>query len=1204
VAYQAEIQIGVKGVRNLRNAQARIERLSRLVDETNKKPLFNTAVVANLNTYNAVLAKANKTLGKTQIELDSAGNAVGNYKKAITNLVRAQADANEAKKITNNLLDVEAQKLGLATQKLKAYNAAAAAPTQRGAATTMTGAYLRGQPQFGPQVPAGFDADAAAARARVKQLAAESIARGKKAKEEIDLVNKVVNEQTEIQRRAFMEINNTKIKFIQTQLDAEIDAIEQTLARQIKADNAAGDNWERRFKARQEQTKKIAQQREADEKRMAAVQRQNAQAREEQERRIARIRKEAATAIQRLEKSTRDAKAKRVKRRKDAAGSAIIGGAFPLLFGQGPLAAAGGAIGGGAGGLLGGQFGFGLSLVGTQFGAIAQAFIDRATQLGQALNPLTADIGQIAEAAGFAGTETELYIKAIEQNAGKQAALKAATEELAAVVGNEGVEALQQFGQATTNVGNAFNQLLAQMSAGIAKALRGVTEELAENLSRSAALQAGLKRTDGPIGDKAEEFKKLRARQGKVTSEQQLKDNKRLRELQNEIITAVQSENRERQRTLRLTKDLQEKLRGIKDQQAQVQTQLEILDITERATQASTEAANLRKQATELITRQEQQIASLRLSLEQQINSIRLQNLSKEAQLRNTQDKLELARLRNRLTQASQSFAASIKLDQPGRDFAISLNKAAADFNLALAAANNERAANDRSNALELEQLGVRAEQTKANVRRQVAKLQADFEKQSNELNQKVADYNRKVSTERFNLEKEITKLRLTTLENELALERLKLENAKDISEKQKTTFDQIQKGIERARLALNKQAAPEKIGPLDLGTPGGVSTEGFDAVIEESKSLIQKLNEARGQLIDEEVVAATQKFTNSIAESTQALVQQETPLDTRLKTMERTAEVARLVAEGFSQADATAIVEGTQAFAKLDEQLTFARENLITLLDGFLALEDKSPEIAKAIEEIQKALGNIDEKLEGNKKGVNDFVNSFDKTNKIKNHIDQLKKELEDTEGMIVSLAQTIEGEIGSAMSTAITNVITGTGTVQEAMSTMFANIGKAFIDMATQMIAKALILKALGVLFPGASGFSSTGYYDQFTGKGTAGPNFGLADGGPTRPNGTYLVGERGPELLTMGNQPGYVHRNTSEVMDRYRGGESGGGAASNVSVNYNVTEINEMRFVTEDQFRAGMVQAARDGARRGEASTFRTLRNSRSNRARVGL
>ena len=219
---------------------------------------------------------------------------------------------------------------------------------------------------------------------------------------------------------------------------------------------------------------------------------------------------------------------------------------------------------------------------------------------------------------------------------------------------------------------------------------------------------------------------------------------------------------------------------------------------------------------------------------------------------------------------------------------------------------------------------------------------------------------------------------------------------------------------------------------------------------------------------------------------------------------------------------------------------------------------------------------------------------------------MDRLKEELGDTQGMIVSLAQTIEGEMASAMSNAITNVITGTGTVQEAMSTMFANIGKAFIDMATQMIAKALILKALGILFPGAGAdgaAANTGPQSAAVSAGWPG-NLNYENGGAVRPNGTYLVGERGPELLSLGNQPGYVHRNTSEVMDRYRGGGSGGGAASNVSVNYNVTEINEMRFVTEDQFRAGMVQAARDGARRGEASTFRTLRNSRSNRSRVGL
>ena len=47
--------------------------------------------------------------------------------------------------------------------------------------------------------------------------------------------------------------------------------------------------------------------------------------------------------------------------------NALIGGAFPLLFGQGLGASVGGAAGGFAGGKLGGQFGFALSLVGYSF---------------------------------------------------------------------------------------------------------------------------------------------------------------------------------------------------------------------------------------------------------------------------------------------------------------------------------------------------------------------------------------------------------------------------------------------------------------------------------------------------------------------------------------------------------------------------------------------------------------------------------------------------------------------------------------------------------------------------------------------------------------------------------------------------------------------------------------------------------------------
>ena len=78
------------------------------------------------------------------------------------------------------------------------------------------------------------------------------------------------------------------------------------------------------------------------------------------------------------------------------ASNAIIGGAFPLLFGQGGGAATGGAIGGAVGGLFGGAGGFAGSLLGTLLGQIA----------GQAnqVKELAADIGFSAQQTQILGT--------------------------------------------------------------------------------------------------------------------------------------------------------------------------------------------------------------------------------------------------------------------------------------------------------------------------------------------------------------------------------------------------------------------------------------------------------------------------------------------------------------------------------------------------------------------------------------------------------------------------------------------------------------------------------------------------------------------------------------------------------------------------------------------------------------------------------
>jgi len=63
-------------------------------------------------------------------------------------------------------------------------------------------------------------------------------------------------------------------------------------------------------------------------------------------------------------------------RLRGAASSAMIGGGFPLLFGQGKLGALGGGLGGAVGGALGGGFGFGFSIVGTALASAAQDAIN------------------------------------------------------------------------------------------------------------------------------------------------------------------------------------------------------------------------------------------------------------------------------------------------------------------------------------------------------------------------------------------------------------------------------------------------------------------------------------------------------------------------------------------------------------------------------------------------------------------------------------------------------------------------------------------------------------------------------------------------------------------------------------------------------------------------------------------------------------
>ena len=89
------------------------------------------------------------------------------------------------------------------------------------------------------------------------------------------------------------------------------------------------------------------------------------------------------------------------------ASSAIIGGAFPLLFGQTGAAAVGGGIGGLAGGAIGGQFGFALSILGTAIGSA----VDKADKFNKSLVDLNTRMGTTGSATAITAKEVNNLAK-------------------------------------------------------------------------------------------------------------------------------------------------------------------------------------------------------------------------------------------------------------------------------------------------------------------------------------------------------------------------------------------------------------------------------------------------------------------------------------------------------------------------------------------------------------------------------------------------------------------------------------------------------------------------------------------------------------------------------------------------------------------------------------------------------------------------
>jgi len=951
-------------------------------------------------------------------------------------------------------------------------------------------------------------------------------------------------------------------------------------------------------------------------------------------------------------------------------GSAIIGGAFPLLFGQGPGAAAGGAIGGALGEALG-IGGFAGSLAGTAIGDFLDTAVVRAADLADALSLATSNMEGLREAGIEVTASLERQVEALTAVGRGEDAQKLAIQEAAKQTGDlEGKlgqlvsGSLSELQKAWKGVLSSVSTLVGVIAApfiqALTAALRAV-QAIAVGFNALLSLVGQIGKIGG-IGDAlteaalkgSEEYQK---RQVELLKESDtLERNLKTQEASNQILRDSVGLTSEQKAAL----DTQQKIL-----QSIAASEKEVAEARKRLGQGRTaeERANIERQiqqiqqkgikdreAIELAAinrladrriQQNKEIAKFNLDIEKQRELIALsverkifdQRLKNERALQDLQFKQRKAELNfeKQLTKFNQqrrataqelqatyrNLAASISGD-PQAGIGAQIADAVEKYKLQVQAAQEDRVISEKEIQLKAQEAAVKIERLKLDNARAIARFNEDTAARVEALRQKVLEKRRSIAV----FESGVAAFQAQTI-LKATLEQAKAQKAALEAEKKGRTGGEFDRRGRATGGVRDIQRTKEKIEELDIGIAKVDSTiTALNSALSSMRAEFSNFEQTIPQATEVTGIAA-----GPGAVAAQDISAQQTATENLLKQLDKqiaaikekqaleTADAGLIqTLNGILQNYAGKVRESTEALAVQNRMLELTRIELEKGVSPAMAEElaqvaFEAEQVATAIDKVIDALpkgkefDTFRELLLGQRNKVTQNVQSrqqdvldsdaLKKSLELQQYIGQLRDEINDVNAQIINMSNTVISEMSNAMSSAITGVITGTTTVEEAMSTMFANIGKAFIDMATQMIAKALVMKALGILTGGDLG-SQAASIGAFAGR---------ANGGPVRPNSTYLVGERGPELLTTGNQSGYVHSNTSEAMDRYRAGGSGGGGGS-LNVNYNVTSINGMNFVTEEQFRAGMSKAAKDGAKMGEAGTFKSMRNSRSNRARVGL
>ena len=325
-------------------------------------------------------------------------------------------------------------------------------------------------------------------------------------------------------------------------------------------------------------------------------------------------------------------------------------------------------------------------------------------------------------------------------------------------------------------------------------------------------------------------------------------------------------------------------------------------------------------------------------------------------------------------------------------------------------------------------------------------------------------------------------------------------------------------------------------------------------------------------------------------------IMQQEGSLARELKKLdfERAAELDKInklesatTEERLAAADATkklfdarkgeaigrALGEDLQKAIKLkeaQEDVLRPLEDQRRLLEGKLEGNEEEVRLQLEIEKILRSVEGLNEK---------DVEAAVRRNAALEEQVKQVER--------LEKLYQQVGSAIENALVDGIMAAIDGTKSLQSIVSSLLKDVGKMFLQFGIRTALNSVSPS----VFPMAQGGFVSSPTRALVGEGGQG-EYVIPENKMRESMARYSRGARGSAVIP-------------ETGGSGTSGEGGGTAvAAPIDVRFNVERINNVDYVTAEQFQVGLQRAAQQGAAEGERRAMGSLRNSAAMRRRIGV